>query len=209
MNRQLVWLLVIVPFFTSCTRISFIHSISNKKEDRIFKTEFLGKWGTGIDDSKEIITIDSAFHEESGDNYKITIFEKSEELKFGDLSYFTGQLFEVHGKYFMTIQTDYEHEKLNEVGRYNIATVIPTYYVIRIFSIKDDMMEAGILDGETFMKLIKGKKISIRHEVIEEDDDGEPADVIVFEKSDDLKKKLIEMEKFPGVYERMIYRKIK
>lgn len=209
MNRQLICLLAVVSFLASCTRISFIHTISDKKEERLFKKEFLGKWGGSSDEGKELITIDSATSLESGITYKITIFEKSDELKFGDLSYFTGQLFEVQGKYFMMIQTDYEHEKLNEVGRYNIATIIPTYYVIRIFSINDDTMEAGILDGEIFMKLVKEKKISIRHEVIEVDDDGEPADVIVFEKSDELKKKLIELEKYPEVFEKITYTKMK
>ena len=70
-------------------------------------------------------------------------------------------------------------------------------------------MEAGILDGEIFMKLVKEKKISIRHEVIEADDDGEPADVIVFEKPDALKKILIELEKYPEVFERITYTRMK
>jgi hypothetical protein len=192
MIRQLIYMVAVVSILASCTRINFIYTISDNKEEKIFKKEILGKWGASSDEGKELITIDSTINPESGITYKITIFENSEELKFGDLSYFTGQLFDVQGNYFMMIQTDYEHEKLNGVGRYNIATIIPTYYVIRIFSINDHTMEAGILDGEIFMKLVKERKISIRHEVIEADDDGEPADVIVFEKPDALKKILIE-----------------
>ena len=207
MNKQLILPLFILTCFVSCTRISFIHSISDKKEEKIFKKEMLGKWSQSGEEGKEIITIDSSFSKDSGFVYKIRIFGKDEELAFGDLSYFNGELFELQGNFFLMLSTDYG--QLSEIGRYNIATMIPAYYVIRIFSIKNDMMEIGILDGEEFMKLVHNKKITIKHEVIEEKDDGEPVDIIVFEKSNELKKKLIELEKFPDVYERATYHKIK
>jgi len=209
MNKQLILSLFILTCFASCTRISFIHSISDKKEEKIFKKEMLGKWSPSGEEGKELVTIDSSFSEDSGFVYKISIFGKDEDLGFGDLSNFNGELFDLQGKLFLMLSTDYGSEQLKEVGRYNMATMIPTYYVVRIYSIKNDIMEIGVLDGEEFMKLVHFKKITIKHEVIEEKKDGEPVDIIVFEKSNELKKKLIELEKFPDVYERTTHYKIK
>ena len=209
MNKQLILPLFVLTCLASCTRVSFIYSISDKKEEKIFKKEMLGKWGPSGEDGKELVTIDSSFSEDSGFVYKISIFGKDEDLGFGDLSNFNGELFDLQGKLFLMLSTDYGSEQFKEVGRYNMATMIPTYYVVRIYSIKNDMMEIGVLDGEEFMKLVHSKKITIKHEVIEEKKDGEPVDIIVFEKSNELKKKLIELEKFPGVYERTTHHKIK
>ena len=208
MNKKIILLLIVI-FFVSCTRISFLHTISDIGENKIFKKEVLGKWSQSGEKDKEIILIDSSQSEGSGLVYRIKIFGTEDKFDFGDSSFFIGELFEVEGKHFMMIGSDYEHRMFKEMGMYNMATVIPTFYVIRFFTIEKDKLEIGVLDGDAFMELVKEKKFNFKHEVIEADKDGKPDDVIVFEKSGELKKKLVELDKFPEVYERTVYHKIK
>src|SRR5512138_1726080 len=95
-------LILLIFFLVSCTRISFIHPVSNKKEDRVFKKELLGKWNEDGNSDKAVIIIDTSVNYDSVIVYNLAITGDSQS-NFGDSSYLNGELFNIQGKFFMMI----------------------------------------------------------------------------------------------------------
>jgi hypothetical protein len=187
-----------------------MYTISDKSADKLFNKQVLGKWSeSGTDQDKEVFIIDSFTNENNQLIYQIEIVQKEGKSDRRDSSFMIGELFGVDGEFFLMVRSDLEHQKIRGMGMYNVAATLTAYYVVKIFSIEDDALEIGTLDGDRLMNLIKGKRFSIKHEVIDVNADGEPTDVIILEKADQLKKKLIEIENFPKLYERTVLRRIR
>lgn len=186
----------------SCSRVSFLHPAIVKNQDLVFKHELLGQWMEKTEVNGILITIDTARSYDSSLVYKISLIGKTDS-NFGDSSYLEGKLIDIQGKLFLMVYSDLEHKKMREMGLYNAVMILPSYYFIRMFSISNDSLSIGQIDGDTFIDLVDKKKISIKHQIIERDD------YLILEKGNEVAKKLIELDKFPGIYEKTTYRRIK
>jgi hypothetical protein len=184
----------------SCTRVVFLHPAFINNSNRVFKSELLGKWIDTTEDSGIVVTIDTARNYDSSVIYKISLIGKTDS-NFGDSSYMDGELLNFSGKLFMMISSDFDHPKNKQIGLYNAAMIPQTYHFIRIFSISKDSIQMGEIDADTLAELLDKKKISLKHDIAEED-------IFILERGNNIGKKLIELEKFPGIYIKSTYRRL-
>ncbi len=103
----------------------------------------------------------------------------------------------------MVTSTDMVQEMNRRIGIYNAAMILPSYQIIRMYKITPDSIQIGQLNGDTLIHLIKTKKVSFKNEMIEE------SEILILERSLMLQKKLIELEKFPNVYDKMTLYRVK
>ena len=192
----------LIILFASCTRVSFLYPVAVKKQDLIFKEQLLGQWMEKNKNDATVITIDTARSYDSALVYKISLIGEADS-NFGDSSYLEGKLVNIGDRLFMMVYSDLEHSKIQQIGIYNAAMILPSYYFVRMFLIARDSLNIGQIDGDEFIDLIDKKKFSIKHEILQEDD------YLVLEKGDNVAKKLIELDKFPAIYERTTYVRIK
>jgi hypothetical protein len=149
----------------------------------------------------EIVTIDTVHKYDSSIIYKISLIGETDS-NFGDSSYLDGELVNLNGRLFMMISNDFDHPKMKQIGLYNAAMVPPAYYFIRIFSISKDSIQFGQIDGDSLIDLVDRKKISLKHEIAEDD-------IFILERGNMIGKKLLELEKFKEIYERTTYYRLK
>jgi hypothetical protein len=191
---------LVILLICSCTRISFVHPVSEKKQIVVFKNELLGVWGQKEDSSLRIV-IDSMLNYDSLPVYSIRITGDM-ETNFGDTSYLNGMLVNCNRKLFLELSSNLDSGYAQMLGTYNAVMIIPTFYYVRIFSVTADSLSTGQIDGEIFIHLLNAKKINFRHEFIQKDD------VLILDNAESLRKKLSGLDMFPQVYEKVTYHRI-
>jgi len=158
----------------------------------IFKKELLGHWRD--EDSAHYI-VDTVAGE-NGRIYRVAIIDlkRGPERVFSDTSYFIAFLVNIKGSFFLDCSADMEKFSNKNIGESAAHSILPTHYVIQLISIEQNSIELASLDEDKFSALLKQKKLNIHHELIDKDN------LLLTEKPIKLQQKLIEMEKFPSIF---------
>lgn len=185
------FILITSVILTSCVRS--LYPITENENDLIFKKELLGHW---IDNDSAHYLVDTVSGER-GKIYRVAIIDlktSPESLNFSDTSYFIFFLINIKGKFYLDCSAEMERFANKNIGESASQSVLPTHYIIRLISVKQNSIELASLDEDKFSALLKQKKFSIRNELIAKDN------LLLTERPVKLQQKLIEMEKFPSIF---------
>lgn len=184
---------LLIILFTSCVRS--LYPITENEKEMVFKKELLGHWK-----DKEGVRY---FIDSSGspgpEVYRVEIIDTGNNSKsFGkdnsDTSYFAASLVNIKGKFFLDCNAEMEQLAIKRISETTLGSLLPTHIIIRVFSIEQNSIEIASIDNDELSTLLKQKKISIHHELIDKDD------ILLTEKPKMLQQKLTELEKFPSIY---------
>ena len=183
-------ILITSVILTSCVRS--LYPITENENDLIFKKELLGHWRD--EDSAHYI-VDTAGGE-NGRIYRVAIIDlkRGPEWVFSDTSYFIAFLVNIKGSFFLDCSADMAKFSNKNIGESAAHSILPTHFIIRLISIEQNRIELALMDEEKFLAFLKQKKLSIHHELIDKDN------LLLTEKPMKLQQKLIEMEKFPSIF---------
>ena len=183
--------LLISIVLISCVRS--LYPITENENDMVFKKELLGHW---IDKDSAYYIVDTV-NGKSGKIYRVAIIDSKKSLEsteFSDTSYFIATLVNVKGRLFLDCYPDMERFENKNLGESATESVLPTHFIMRIISVKENSIGLASIDKDKVLLLLNQKKFSIRNELIDKDN------LIFTEKPLKLQQKLIEMEKFPSVF---------
>jgi hypothetical protein len=193
MKQYVLPIVFIIIMLCSCTRS--LYPITEDQKEMVFKKELLGQWKDKEGASYFIDTLEA-----SGTKiYKVVLIDNNNKSQspgnnFSDTNYFLASLVNIKGKFFMDCTADIEQPAFKKMGESATNSLLPTHIIIRIFSIEQNSIELAFIDQDNLFALLRQKKISIRHELIDKDD------ILLTEKSKMLQQKLTELEKFSSVY---------
>ena len=176
---------------TSCVRS--LYPITENENDLVFKKELLGHW---VDKDSAHYIIDTV-NGKNGKNYKVAIIDSKknlESMEFSDTSYFIVTIANVKGSLFLDCYPEMERFANKNLGESAAQSVLPTHFIMRIISVKQNSIELASIDKDKVLLLLNHKKLTIRNELIDKDN------LLFTEKPLKLQQKLIEMEKFPSVF---------
>jgi hypothetical protein len=185
-----------VILLTSC--VQSLYPLTENKSQITFKSELLGHWKE--EDGTQY------FVDSSGDKiYNVTIVDhlkkNEQEKKFSDTSRFLMTLVNIKGKYFLDCVPNSDHPVFYNLGEQTANFLLSVHYILKLSSITKNSVEIASLDNEQMSKLLQQRKINIRHEALTKDN------ILLSQKPEILQMKLLELEKFPAVYQKTILTK--
>lgn len=190
MKKYFILSLAVFATLTSCVRS--LHPLAENENEMVFMKELVGKW---MDEDSTYYLVDRI----SGSDkmYGVAIIETRKGPKaqnYSDTSYFRVGLVNIQGKLFLDCVAEMEKFENRNVGESAVNSLLPTHVIIRLRSVKPNSMELASMDQEKLQSLFNQKKVDVRHERIGKDD------LLLTEDPVRLKRKLIELEKFPSIF---------
>jgi len=189
---------VILLILESC--VTSLHPVTENKNDLVFKKELLGNW---VDKDLARYIIEEA-SERGNKFYRATVIDpkrSSEPVNFSDTSYFIVSLASIKGKLFLDCIADIKKFENKNVGGAAVSSLVPTHFIIPVISISQHEVVLSPMDHDELLKVLNQGKLKIKNEILNKDD------ILFTEKPKNLQQKLMELEKFPGVFSRSILKR--
>jgi hypothetical protein len=197
--------LLILIVFSSC--ISSLYPLSENNDDCVFKKELIGKWGyndTNIDSA--YLLVDTASHT-GGKLYKITSMDLSDSGWQREEA--LAQLIQINNNFYI----DYWRsdrwafkaygDKFDSTGLY-----LRQHYIMKMDFISKDSFSICYSDAHKVIDKIDSGFLKLKYTHIGGDIEGHD---ILLDKANTLQKALVDMEKFPGIFDyeekQVFYRK--
>jgi hypothetical protein len=183
-------LFLVAGFFlmalTSCKVIGTLHPLSEDEKDFVAKTGFIGTWADPKDKSGycQIDTIANT----SGKLYSLRLVSSTEN-KGTDTSEMYAHLIQLSHNYYVDCWYNSGNLDKNIKEAIEFWTV-PRHFFFKISFIDKNNIETSTPDDDELLKLVKAKKINLNILKLKEDD------YLVLNPSSELKKQIVELEKY-------------
>ncbi len=195
--KKFIPLIYIACGLVSC--VSSLYPITEDAKEMVFKNEIIGTW-------KEVhgsaVYIVDTFNQENGKKYKVMVLDYGNDKQEVDTSNFLVTLVNINGHYFFDCMPDTSLPAYANMSDLTRQVMIPCHYILKVYSIDANYIALSGMDKDALKLLFKNKKVTIKHEEVSNDN------ILLTEKPDELKKKLMDLENSP-VYERDSLVKVK
>jgi len=191
MKKEILLACVASLIIASC--VKSLYPLTENTKDIVFKKELLGRWKDPKENTEYFI--DSVTTTE-GIKYKVMVVERKADNARPDTNNFVVMLVNIQGHYFLDCIADINQPSYSDIGEQNMSLLLPAHFILKVYGIGQDYLSMSSIDKDALSLLLQNKKIAIRHEDLSKDD------ILLTEKPATLQEKLMELEKFPGVFKK-------
>jgi hypothetical protein len=191
MKKEILLACVASLIIASC--VKSLYPLTENTKDIVFKKELLGRWKDPKENTEYFI--DSVTTTE-GIKYKVMVVERKADNARPDTNNFVVMLVNIQAHYFLDCVADINQPSYSDIGEQNMSLLLPAHFILKVYGIGQDYLSMSSIDKDALSLLLQNKKIAIRHEDLSKDD------ILLTEKPATLQEKLLELEKFTGVYKK-------
>ncbi len=192
--KHLLFIFIIV-ILSSC--VTSIYPLSEKEEQFVLRKELMGTWMEG-ESGETVYIVDTVSNKKM---YSIQVIDKDRDKKH---LFYKAHLVKLGNMIFLDCVLDPNGGGVSEAEDEDehVGMFIPLHHIMLVTSIEQNKIELLLMEPSTFESLVKNKKISIKHEMMEEDH------IVLTEKPNSLQSKLIQPAYRPAFENKLVMKKI-